>query len=260
MVVEFEPKIIGFLCNWCSYAGADLAGVSRIQYPPNIRVIRVMCSGRVDPVIVLEMFANGADGVIVMGCHPGECHYLEGNLYAERRIKMLEKLMACAGLEPERLRLEWVSASEGAQFADIVKDFTSQLKRLGQSPLTGEKPDETALAGVRAAERAAGNSRLRTLVGREKELTEEGNVYGETVPQEEFNKLMEQSVKEEYLRSRIYLLTKNRSASVEELARRLGVDSQIVLRHIVVMRRRGLLAMDRIDGDTPLYVALEETR
>jgi F420-non-reducing hydrogenase iron-sulfur subunit len=256
-MVEFEPKIIGFLCNWCSYAGADLAGVSRIQYPPNIRVIRVMCSGRVDPVIVLEMFANGADGVIVMGCHPGECHYLEGNLYAERRIKMLKKLLACVGLEAERLRLEWVSAAEGSRFADTVKDFTNQLKRLGPSPLGGEKPDETVLAGIRAAERAAGTSRLRTLVGREKKLTEEENVYGEKVTQEEFDKLMEGSVKEEYLRSRIYLLAKDKSMSVDELTKHLGVDSQIVLRHIVVLRRKGLLAMDRIEGDNPFYVALE---
>ena len=256
-MVEFEPKIIGFLCNWCSYAGADLAGVSRIQYPPNIRVIRVMCSGRVDPVIVLEMFANGADGVMVMGCHPGECHYLEGNLYAERRIKMLKKLMVCAGLEPERLRLEWVSAAEGSRFANMVKDFTTQLKSLGPSPLAGGKPDELILASVRAAERAAGTSRLRTLVGREKKLAEEENVYGEKVTQEEFDELMEKSVKEEHLRSRIYLLTKDKSMSVKELAKHLGVDTRVVLHHIVVLRRKGLLAMDRIEGSSPLYVALE---
>jgi len=256
-MVEFEPKIIGFLCNWCSYAGADLAGVSRIQYPPNIRVIRVMCSGRVDPVIVLEIFANGADGVLVTGCHPGDCHYLEGNLYAERRIKMLKKLMTCAGLEPERLRLEWISAAEGSRFADIVKDFTNQVRHLGPSPLTSEKLDETVLAGVRAAERAAGSSRLRTLVGREKKLTEEENVYGEKVAQEEFDELMEESVKEEYLRNRIYLLAKDKSVSVEELAKYLSVDPRVVLRHIVVMRRRGLLAMDRIEDDSPFYIALE---
>jgi F420-non-reducing hydrogenase iron-sulfur subunit len=256
-MVEFEPKIIGFLCNWCSYAGADLAGVSRIQYPPNIRVIRVMCSGRVDPVIVLEMFANGADGVIVMGCHPGECHYLEGNLYAERRIKMLKKLMVCTGLEPERLRLEWVSAAEGSRFANMVKDFTIQLRSLGPSPLASEKPDELILAGIRAAERAAGTSRLRTLVGREKKLAEEENVYGEKVTQEEFDELMEESVKEEHLRSRIYLLAKDKSMSVKELAKHLGVDTRVVLRHIVVLRRKGLLAMDRIEGSSPLYVALE---
>jgi len=256
-MVEFEPKIIGFLCNWCSYAGADLAGVSRIQYPPNIRVIRVMCSGRVDPVIVLEMFENGADGVIVMGCHPGECHYLEGNLYAEWRIKMLKKLMACAGLEPERLRLEWVSAAEGSRFANMIKDFTNELKSLGPSPLASEKPDETILASIRAAGRAAGTSRLRTLVGREKELAEGENVYGEKVTQEEFDELMEESVKEEHLRSRIYLLTKDKSMSVKELAKHLSVDTRVVLRHIVVLRRKGLLAMDRIEGSSPLYVALE---
>jgi len=256
-MVEFEPKIIGFLCNWCSYAGADLAGVSRIQYPPNIRVIRVMCSGRVDPVIVLEMFADGADGVLVMGCHPGECHYLEGNLYAERRIKMLKRLIACTGLEPERLRLEWVSAAEGSRFADIVTDFTNQLKSLGRSALAGEKPDETILSCVRAAENAAGTSRLRTLVGREKKLTEDENVYGEKVAQEEFDELMEESVEQEYLRSRIYLLAKDKSISIEELTKHLGVDSETLLRHVVVMKRRGLLKMDRIEGDNPLYMALE---
>lgn len=257
-MVEFEPRIIGFLCNWCGYAGADLAGVSRIQYPPNIRIIRVMCSGRVDPVIILEMFENGADGVLVVGCHPpSDCHYKEGNLYAERRIKMLKKLLACSGLEAERLRLEWVSAAEGERFAEIVRDFTLQIKRLGPSPLAMEKPDEKLLANVQAAKKAAGNSRLRTLVGREKKLTEESNVYGEKVKQEEFDKLMEESINEEYLRSRIYLLTKSKPMSVEELAELLDVDSALVLQHMVVMRRKGLLAMDRIDGDTPLYMAVE---
>ena len=257
-MVEFEPKIIGFLCNWCGYAGADLAGVSRIQYPPNIRIIRVMCSGRVDPVIILEMYENGADGVLVVGCHPpSDCHYKEGNLYAERRVKMLRKLLARAGLEAERLRLEWVSAAEGERFAEIVRDFTAQIKRLGPSPLAREKPDEQLLADVQAAKNAAANSRLRTLVGREKKLTEESNVYGERVKQEEFDKLMEESINDEYLRSRIHLLTKCKPISVEELAKRLSVDSSLVLQHTVVMRRKGLLVMKKIEGDTPLYAALE---
>jgi F420-non-reducing hydrogenase iron-sulfur subunit len=133
---EFEPKIVGFLCNWCSYAGADLAGVSRIQYPPNIRIIRVMCSGRVDPAFVLEAFKNGADGVLVAGCHlPSDCHYLSGNFKAQRRIQLLKKVLEQFGLEPERLRLEWVSASEGDKFATVIKDMTEQLKKLGPSPL-----------------------------------------------------------------------------------------------------------------------------
>jgi len=257
-MIEFEPKIIGFLCNWCSYAGADLAGVSRIQYPPNLRVVRVMCSGRIDPVIVLEMFADGVDGVMVMGCHPGDCHYLEGNLYAERRIKMLRKLMASAGLDPERLTLEWVSAAEGARFAEVVRDFTAKVKNLGPSPLAGEKPDEILLAGVRAAERAAGGSRLRTLVGRERNLTENGNVYEEKIAQEKFDGLMQQSIKEECLRSRIYLLTKNKSMSVEEMAKQLNLDPGLVLRNVVVMKRKGLLAIAGINGDNPQFAALEE--
>ncbi|MDH5687145.1 MAG: hydrogenase iron-sulfur subunit [Candidatus Bathyarchaeota archaeon] len=131
----FEPKIVGFLCNWCSYAGADLAGVSRIQYPPSLRIVRVMCSGRIDPVFILEAFKSGADGVLVAGCHPGDCHYLSGNYKAERRVLILKSLLEQLGLEPERLRLEWVSAAEGDRFATVVKVMTEEIKNLGPSPL-----------------------------------------------------------------------------------------------------------------------------
>jgi len=134
-MTEFEPRIVGFLCNWCSYAGADLAGVSRIQYPPTVRVVRVMCSGRVDPIFIIEAFRSGADGVLVAGCHPGDCHYLAGNYKAQRRVVMLKRLLEQFGLEPERLRLEWVSASEGDRFATVIKDMTEEIKKLGPSPL-----------------------------------------------------------------------------------------------------------------------------
>ena len=133
---EFEPKIIGFLCNWCSYAGADLAGVSRIQYPPNIRIIRVMCSGRIDPTFILEAFKDGADGVLVAGCHlPSDCHYISGNFKALRRVTLLKKVLSDFGIEPERVRLEWVSASEGDRFAAIVRDMVEEIKKLGPNPL-----------------------------------------------------------------------------------------------------------------------------
>lgn len=132
----FEPKIIGFLCNWCAYAGADLAGVSRIQYPPNIRIIRVMCSGRIDPAFVLEAFKDGADGVLVAGCHvPSDCHYISGNFKALRRITLLKKALKEFGIEPERLRLEWISASEGDKFAAVVCDMVEELKNLGPNPV-----------------------------------------------------------------------------------------------------------------------------
>ena len=135
----FEPKIIGFLCNWCSYAGADLAGVSRIQYPPNIRIIRVMCSGRIDPAFVLEAFKDGADGVLVAGCHlPSDCHYISGNFKALRRITLLKRALSEFGIEPERLRLEWISASEGDKFASVVRDMVEEIKNLGPNPVSME--------------------------------------------------------------------------------------------------------------------------
>jgi len=138
----FEPKIIGFLCNWCSYAGADLAGVSRIQYPPNIRIIRVMCSGRIDPAFVLEAFKDGADGVLVAGCHlPSDCHYISGNAKANRRINLLKRVLKDFGIEPERLRLEWVSASEGDRWAAVVRSMVDDLKKLGPSQVKTKEAD-----------------------------------------------------------------------------------------------------------------------
>jgi F420-non-reducing hydrogenase iron-sulfur subunit len=131
---QFEPKILAFLCNWCSYAGADLAGVSRLQYPTNIRVVRVMCSGTVSPHHVLHAFQKGADGVMVAGCHIGDCHYLKGNYLTLKRMKFLEGLMRFAGYEPERLRLEWISAAEGIKFAETVREFTDKIRELGPAP------------------------------------------------------------------------------------------------------------------------------
>ncbi len=131
---EFDPLIVSFCCNWCSYTGADLAGVSRLQYPPNIRIIRVMCSGMVHPNLVIEALTKGADGVIICGCHPGDCHYEDGNLKAEKRADAINLMLEDFGLEEERFRLEWVSASEGPKFAQVMTDFTGQIKKLGPSP------------------------------------------------------------------------------------------------------------------------------
>lgn len=131
---EFNPLIVGFCCNWCSYAGADLAGTSRLQYPPNIRIIRVMCSGMVHPNLIIEALTNGADGVLVCGCHMGDCHYLDGNRRAEARKEAIELLLDDMGIERERFRLEWISASEGPRFAQVMKEMTEQVKRLGPSP------------------------------------------------------------------------------------------------------------------------------
>ncbi|MHC1578320.1 MAG: hydrogenase iron-sulfur subunit [Dehalococcoidia bacterium] len=128
---DFEPRIVAFCCNWCSYAGADLAGTSRMQYSPAVRIIRVMCSGRVSPLFVLKAFSIGADGVLILGCHPGDCHYIEGNYKTLRRIPLLKKMLNQLGIEEERVRLEWVSASEAAKFAEITNSFTQSIRKLG---------------------------------------------------------------------------------------------------------------------------------
>ena len=128
---KFEPVIVGFLCNWCSYRAADLAGMSRLGYPPNLRDIRIMCTGRLDPAFVLRALEGGADGVLVMGCHPGQCHYIEGNYKALRRVLLLKRVLGQMGLEPERLRLEWASAAEGVKYAETVSEFTAALRQLG---------------------------------------------------------------------------------------------------------------------------------
>ena len=131
---EYMPKILAFLCNWCSYAGADLAGTSRIKYPSSILPIRVMCSSRVDPLFVLKAYLNGVDGVLVAGCHPGDCHYQEGNYYTRRRFAMLKKVFEETGIDSDRLKLSWVSASEGQKYAKVTTEFTEKVKKLGKNP------------------------------------------------------------------------------------------------------------------------------
>lgn len=133
-MAEFEPKIVGFLCNWCTYTGADLAGTARIQYPPNIRIIRMMCSGGVDMVYVMKALLEGADGVLIGGCHPGDCHYQSGNYKARRRVAILKKILEELGFEKERVWLRWISASEGKKFASTVTEMVEHLKKLGPNP------------------------------------------------------------------------------------------------------------------------------
>jgi F420-non-reducing hydrogenase iron-sulfur subunit len=131
--MSFDPKIVGFLCNWCSYRGADLAGTSRVKYAPNVRVIRVMCSGRVNEILILKAITAGADGVLVSGCHPGDCHYVKGNLNAMRRITGIKPFLEAMGIEPNRLKLEWISASEGPKVAETFNSFTEKINELGPS-------------------------------------------------------------------------------------------------------------------------------
>ncbi len=131
MTEEFEPRIVAFLCKWCSSAGSDLAGVSRLEYPPNVVPIQVMCSGSISPLYIFSAFNKGADGVLVSGCHPGDCHYTKGNYYARRRLNLVKKLLEYIGLEPERFQMSWVSAAEGQKYTQVIKQFVEELKPLG---------------------------------------------------------------------------------------------------------------------------------
>ena len=138
MSEPFEPRIIAFLCNWCTYAGADLAGTSRLQYPPNVRIIRLMCSGALDPVYVIKALLEGADGVFIGGCHPGDCHYQNGNYKARRRVAILKKILEQVGFDPERVWLRWISASEGRLFADTMTELVATIRAKGPNPLRGQ--------------------------------------------------------------------------------------------------------------------------
>ena len=254
---QYEPRLLAFLCNWCSYAGADLAGVSRIQYPHNIRVIRVMCNGQVAPRFIFKALQEGADGVIVMGCHPGDCHYLEGNYEAEKKFIMVLRLLESLKIKFEyRVRLEWVSASEGTRFGEVVTDFTNQVRELGPSPLSGDNPDEELLTILKAMELAAYSERLRTLVGRQRKVTEEENVFGEQIDSEEYIEMFELAIQDEYERQRILLALEKDSKSVKDLAAELKIDPSVVLEHMLILKNRMLVDFQEIIGNTPIFMRL----
>jgi F420-non-reducing hydrogenase iron-sulfur subunit len=257
-MAEFSPKLVGFLCNWCSYAGADLAGVSRIQYPPNLRIIRVMCSGRVDPVIVLQSLIDGIDGVLVLGCHPGDCHYIAGNLFAEKKMQLTSNLLVKAGIHRDRLKLDWVSAAEGERFANIVTDFTQRIQSLGpigqaEGLDRGELNDRLI-----AVQGALSGEKLRWLVGRELKLVEEGNVYGEEVQEGELLSVVEENIENEYTRNRILLMLKKEPLSVKDVASRLEICPADILRHVVAMENAGTVSLADVQGRSPRYVAASD--
>jgi len=250
---SFEPDILGFLCNWCSYASADLAGVSRFQYPSNIRIIRVMCSARVDPTIVLEVFIRGLDGVMVLGCHLGTCHYMTGNYYAERRMKTTKKVLKNVGLSPDRLLVDWVSAAEGERFATLVKNFTERVKKLGRLGKETDLESQELKTCLVAAREVLAQERIRWLVGRERELVEDKNVFGEKVSQEKFDQLTLQTIEKKFAKRRILLSMEEDTLSVKEIAQKVEASPREVLRNMVSLERDGLVSVVGIEGNSPKY-------
>ena len=246
-VHEFKPRILGFLCNWCSYAGADLCGVSRYQYPPSMKVIRLMCSGRVDLEFVLRAFANGNDGVFIGGCWLGECHYVtEGNYDALSTMHLGKKLLEAAGINPDRLRLEWVSASQGNRYAEIVTDFTKQLKELG--PLgTGEGLDQSTLKLKLEAIRKL--LPYVKLVEREKLRVrfEDKAAYENFFASAELKSLFNELIADKLAISQITVLLKDKALSTGEIADTLGMTRSEVSKHLNSSARQKLVRFDEAE-------------
>lgn len=245
-----EPKIVCFMCNFVFCQ-------KKLRNPSNVSVARVNCIGQMDPVLILEMFEKGADAVMLAGCKPPDCHYVEGNRQAEVTVEMLKKLMSLTGLEPERLKLIWYSPLEKKSFNRYAKEFSEEIGRLAPSPLKNAKPESLLMIDVLAAKNAASEFRLRVLLGRERELTESVNVYGEKIPMEEFDDLLDDIVESEFVQHKIHVLTKTKPLSVKTLAEAVEMKPATVLKQIVDMRRRNMIALDHVEGTTPFYKALE---
>ena len=248
--MTFEPKILSFLCNWCAYAGADLAGISRFQYPPNTRVIRVMCSGRVDPVFIPKAFLAGFDGTMVLGCHPGDCHYLTGNFQAEKKIHLTRKLFEMAGLGSERILLDWVSAGEGERFAQVVRQFVDKVRGLGPWALDEEKKQK-----LHAIKASLEGEKVRWMVGKGPELLEKENVYGERLPQERILTMMEGTIRDEFIKNRIVLLVESKPLPATEISNTLKLRLGDTLSYLVSLVGEGRIGFDPSEeGKVPKYI------
>jgi coenzyme F420-reducing hydrogenase delta subunit len=236
MQPEFKPRILGFLCNWCSYAGADLAGVSRYQYPPSMKVIRVMCSGRVDLEFVLRAFANGNDGVFIGGCWLGECHYVtEGNYDALSMMHLGKKLLERIGVNPERLRLEWVSASQGLRYSEVVTDFTSKLRELGPQKISRPKLEalRRLLPYVKLVEREKLRVRFESMAQ-----------YDEFFASDALNALFDELIADKLAVSQIMALLAEKALSTGEIADALGMTPSQVAKHLKSTAKQRLVRFD----------------
>lgn len=241
----FRPNIVGFLCNWCCYAGADLCGVSRLQYPAYIKVVRLMCTGRVDPAFILRSFSNGADGVYIGGCWPGECHYnTEGNYHALGMVRLTKKLLEWIGVRPERLRLEWVSASEGIRFAQVMNDFGTQVEQLGPVGKAEGIDDNALQFKLEAVQnllpyiKLVERERLRVVPF---DSLEE---YDKFFNSDEMDRLYRDLIADRLATSQIMLLLRSGPRSNGEISRILCIDQGDVARLVSISVRQGLVKLD----------------
>ena len=248
--MTFEPKILSFLCNWCAYAGADLAGISRFQYPTNTRVIRVMCSGRVDPSFVPRAFIAGYDGVMILGCHPGDCHYLTGNYQAEKKIILTRKLLEMAGIGSDRLLLDWVSAGEGERFSQVIRQFVEKIRGLGPFPL-----DQEMKGRLHAVKASLEGEKIRWMVGKGPELIEKENVYHEQLPKERLDAAIETTIRDELIKNRIIALVELKPLPAAEISQTLNLKLKETLDYLVSLIGEGKIGFDPSEeGKIPKYI------
>jgi coenzyme F420-reducing hydrogenase delta subunit/DNA-binding transcriptional ArsR family regulator len=253
-----KPKFACFVCKW-AVEEEELETAASSKTFSNVSTVSVTCIGQVDPVVMMETLLKGAEGVLLVGCAPPDCHFVKGNVYAENTVNVLKKLLALAHLEPERLELQWFSPMQETAFSKILTDFSKKLSKLGASPLSKQKFDSKIFENVLAAKNAVDDFYLRAYIGKENALVNGANVYDEKIQREEFDALLDKVIQTEFVRHRMLLATKEKPSSVKELAVVLDMKPAVVLRHILNMRRKGLIALDRFEGTTPVYRALEVT-
>jgi len=247
---KFEPKILAFLCNWCAYAGADLAGVSRLQYPPNMRVVRVMCSGRVDPEFIIDAFLEGLDGVLVGACHMGDCHYLDGNVHAEKKMQLLAKLLDLSGIGKDRLHFATVSSAEARRFVEIVNTVVDSVKKRG--PLDTKK---LALQ-LEAAKMTVTGETMRWLSGKEVGIVKDGDVYGRNWDEKRIHEVLTSALESEYQKNLIYAALKRGQGSVRDIDERIGLGLGRISFLLSDMERGNQVEFKGYEGQKPIFSAM----
>ncbi len=251
----WNPRIVAFCCNWCSYAGADLAGVSRYSVPTSFRIIRIMCSGRMDPAQCTALLEEGMDGVMVLGCPPGDCHYLEGNYQAEIKMSWAKALLRSTQFGDDRLLFDSVAASESQRFVSVITEFIDRIRRLGPNTIK-EPENQEVREELEAVTRTLQDFRLRALVGKVRTIRRDGNVFGRVIKRSDLDDLVADAMESEYLRNAILVISSERDWSVPQLADRLSRPTRQIMRHIIRLRQRNLLELTRIEGDDPFYKAI----
>lgn len=246
-----RPKIACFICKWA--LTEERLALNEVQEIADVSAIQVKCIGGVDPSLIFEAFIKGADGVLFIGCAPSDCHFVEGSFNAEFMVNVVKELLTLANLQPERLQLCWSLPLGEVEIISFLSSFAERLKKIGSVPIS----DENVLQNLLASRNAIADFRLRTWIGKKKDIIEIGNVYGGRISQEEFKVLLKDVIKSEFIRHKILLLTRTNSLSVKELAKLLNIKPSVVLRHILNMRQKGLVVLDHVKDATPLYRAVE---